>query len=156
VKPPLISCAALAITLVCCLALTLRGAPATTAPATAPSTQPATVDASDTAALTKIANGGVFEHLDRIAIVDGTVSTAEMSSSGKVFRIKFKDAPDRSGFIAVYFPNKDLQKRMEEKFGGKDGSALAGKHVHIRGKIEMYQNQPEIRISDPNQIEVVQ
>ena len=85
-----------------------------------------------------------------------TVSSAEMSSSGKVFRIKFKNAPERGGFIAVYFPNGDLAKRMGDKFGGKDGSGLAGKHVRIHGNVEMYQNQPEIRISDPNQVEVVQ
>jgi DNA/RNA endonuclease YhcR with UshA esterase domain len=152
-----ITFAALMMAVACCFSMTLRGAPAATAPATtAPSTQPATVDATDTATLTKIANGGVFEHLDRNAVVDGTVSTAEMSSSGKVFRIKFTNSAERGGFIAVYFPNGGLPKRMEDKFGGKDGSGLAGKHVRIHGKVEMYQNQPEIRISDPNQIEVVQ
>jgi DNA/RNA endonuclease YhcR with UshA esterase domain len=135
----------------CFAALILRAAPASTAPTTAPSTQPAPVDSGDTAELTKIANGTVHN-----AVVDGTVSTAEMSSSGKVFRIKFKNTPERGGFIAVYFPNGDLPKRMGDKFGGKDGSGLAGKHVRIHGKVEMYQNQPEIRITDPNQIEVVQ
>ena len=153
VKLPLISRAGLStiVTVIsCCAALLLGAAPATTAPATGPATQPAPVDASDTAALTKIAKGTVHT-----AVVDGTVSTAEMSSSGKVFRIKFQNAPERGGFIAVYFPNGDLSKRMGDKFGGKDGSGLAGKHVRIHGNVEMYQNQPEIRISDPKQVEVV-
>jgi len=124
------------------------------APAAAPSDLlPSVLDVTETATLTKIAGGGDSRYPHREATVQGVVRSAAVSSTGKVCRIEFVGNEGRDGFQAVYFPGEF--KAMEQKFGGADGAALAGQRVRVKGRVEIYQERPQIRIDSPDQIEVV-
>jgi hypothetical protein len=85
--------------------------------------------------------------------VEGSVTVAQTSSTGKVFRLFFEAGDDRKSFHAIYFPN--LYPAMENKFGGKHGANLSGKRVRITGKPSVYQGRPQIRIDSPDQVVVV-
>jgi DNA/RNA endonuclease YhcR with UshA esterase domain len=114
---------------------------------------PSVLDVTETAALTKIASGGDPRYPRKEATVQGVVRSAAVSSTGKVCRVEFVGNEGGDGFMAVYFPGQF--KAMEQKFGGTDGAALAGKRVRIKGRVEMYQDRPQIRIDSPDQVEVV-
>jgi len=128
--------------------------PEPTPPPAAPSD--GAIPSTDTDTLGKIARGEDPAYADKKVVVDGVVRAASVSSSGKVLRIEFGDANSRDSFVAVVFPSNDMFKKMEDKFGGTSGTGLAGKHVRIRGTLEMYQTHPEIRVTDVKQIEVAQ
>jgi hypothetical protein len=129
--------------------------PPAPAPVVAPPSDrlPSVLDATETAALTKIANGGDARYPKREATVQGVVRSAAVSSTGKVCRIEFVGNERQEGFFAAYFPGQF--KAMEQKFGGTDGAGLVGQRVRVKGRVEMYQDRPEIKIDSADQIEVV-
>jgi serine/threonine protein kinase len=95
-------------------------------------------------------------NLNSRVAVEGVVESAETSSSGKVFRIEFTGADRQDGFHAVYFPKNDMFKRMQDKFGGENGSGLAGKTIRVSGIVTLFENRrPQIVIQSPDQVEIV-
>ena len=109
------------------------------------------VPATDGDRLNRIASGTDPDHPDRRATVAGTVDSAELSPTGKVFRLSFAS----SKLLVVYFDTDDLFHRMSETFGGENGSALSGKAIHVTGPVKMYHNAPEIIVTAPSQVTVV-
>ncbi len=84
--------------------------------------------------------------------VVGTVARVygKITQVGHTPKISFLNfSRDRSAFSAVIFsPN-------EEKFGGTLEGLFRGKLVMIRGPVTLFKDSPQIVISDPHQIEVV-
>ena len=112
------------------------------------------IDVTDRAALLTIAAGDDPAHPGRVAAVRGRVAAASTSRTGSVFRISFVGVD--TGFAAVCFPARDLFQQMQSKFGGTNGSGLTGKFVRITGKVETYKGEPQIVVTDPEQIEIVE
>jgi DNA/RNA endonuclease YhcR with UshA esterase domain len=117
---------------------------ATTQPSDAPATQPMPeILAIDTAKLR--------DHYGQHVVVVGEVRSAELSKSGKVFRINFNDTPD-AGYMAVVFA-ADL-KDVEAGFPGGMAKALVGKTIKVTGLVEDYRGRPETVIRSAKQIEI--
>src|SRR6202034_4189294 len=86
-------------------------------------------------------------------IVEGTISDAKWSTSGRVFLIKFKEADSSEFQGAIFSKNKDV---MEKAFNGDLSTALEGAKVQIHGKLQTYREHPEILIDKPEQIVIVE
>jgi serine/threonine-protein kinase len=129
--------------------------PAAVARPAAPASEllPSVLDVTETAALTKVASGDDGRYPKRQATVQGVVRSVAVSSTGKVCRVEFEGVEGRDGFVAVYFP--DQFAAMEKKFGGTAGAALAGKRVRVKGRVDLYQEKPQIRVDGVEQVEVV-
>ena len=113
-------------------------------PSTAPTSQPSLIIAGDKQALDAAIGNDV--------IVEGTVSDAKWSPSGRVFLIKFPES-DSSGFQgAIFSKYKDV---MEKAFNGDLSTALEGAKVQVHGKLQTYRDHPEILIDKPEQIVIL-
>jgi hypothetical protein len=110
---------------------------------------------ADRARLMQIAQGKDPEHATKRATVVGRVISARASSTGKVFRITFVGAEGMDSFGVVYFPRDNLFQRMEDKFGGSDGSGMEGKTIRVTGNVSLYEGNPQIVVNGPDQIEIV-
>lgn len=120
------------------------GAP-TSVPTTGPATQPAVrIEATD---LDKLkANFG------KRAEVTGSVFRAQLSRSGKVFRIEFQ-GPKEGGMQAVVF-ERNL-RAFRAVFGEDLGAALNGKKIAVVGILQDYQGKPEIILADIAQLKIL-
>ena len=123
--------------------------PAPATPAETPTTQPATdlprIAASDSAALRG--------HIGKPAVVTGRVTSARVSSTGRVLRVVFDDTR-QSGFNAVIFERNF--KPFRDRFGDDLDGALAGKSVELTGVIEEYRGAPQIILGNPDQVKILQ
>ncbi|MFN4243775.1 MAG: hypothetical protein ACK4PI_11130 [Tepidisphaerales bacterium] len=113
-------------------------------PATRPSVEVPRIAASDGASLRA--------HLGKPAIVTGRVTSANVSSTGRVLRVLFDDTR-QSGFNAVIF-ERNFQ-RFRSRFGDDLNAALSGKTVELTGVIEEYRGAPQIILSNPEQLKMV-
>lgn len=120
-------------------------------PTTQPAEASAVIAASDRAALDKAIGTDV--------IVEGTISVAEWSRSGKVMNIEFKDSTD--GLLAVVFERN--RKAMDEAYSGDLANTLKGAKVRLKGVIKPYggreeskKGRPQIIIDRPTQITIVE
>jgi DNA/RNA endonuclease YhcR with UshA esterase domain len=125
-------CVLLSIFLICA---TVRAEQATT--------EPAVIDVKNSDAI--IAAKGKDS-----ATVEGVISSAEWSRSGKVMNIEFRDS-DLIG--AVFEKNK---QKLDDAFGGDLAKSLKGAKVRIKGKIADYRSKPQIIIQFPDQITIVE
>src|SRR4051812_47155233 len=116
----------------CAFAQTATPSVATTQPTTQPTSQPTRLDVTDAKA---IATG-----IGHPVVIFGRVSSAKLSSTGKVFRIEFEGASS-SGFVAVIF-DRSL-KGFEGPLGKDPGKALEGRRVELTGTLELYKGKPE-------------
>ena len=85
--------------------------------------------------------------------VEGVVASNQISKHAKYFRITFIGSDDKTGFVCTYKP--ELLPALQEKFGGSDGPGLQGKHVRVKGNVEMFKDRPTIRLDTADQIEAV-
>ena len=130
--------------------------PVAAAPAESTSTLPPGTFAPDqTEALKAIGAGKDPAHRDKKAVVQGTVTSAAASASGKVFRMEFAGASGADAFVVVYFPGDGLFDKMAAKFGGDDGADLAGKRVRVEAKITLFHGTPEMVLTSPSQLRVL-
>jgi hypothetical protein len=109
-----------------------------------PTSQPTLVSLSDKQALD--ANVG------KEVIVEGLVSDAQWSASGRVFLIKFKEG-EQTQFQGVLFAK--YRDAMEKVFNGDLSNALEGSKIRIEGKLQTYREHPEILIDDRRQITIL-
>ena len=113
--------------------------------------------ASDTLALTRIAVAPLTtQPTTRPAqpiVVEGIVASNAVSRRAKYFRITFVGDDSQSSFVCTYKP--DLLPDLQSKFGGTDGPGLQGKHIQVKGKVEMFKDRPTIRIEAAEQIELL-
>ena len=126
-------------------AITLLAFASLAAAANEPTSKPApiTIKASDKDALA--ANQG------KDVTVEGTVSDAAWSASGKVMQIHFAGAED-SGFAAVLFQrNKDT---FDKAFDGDTTKTLTGAKVKVTGKLATYRDKPQIVLTKPSQLTI--
>ncbi len=83
---------------------------------------------------------------------------ARLSATGLTVRLEFDDP---KGFAVVYFQRDGLYGPMAKKFGGTDGTALAGKTIRVTGEVRMYSpannvaRAPEIVIKSPTSVTVI-
>jgi len=84
-------------------------------------------------------------------LVEGKISSAKPSSSGKVFIIDFHGASS-NGFSAVIFPR--ALPKIKASLKGDPATILPEKTVEIRGKLQLYRNRPEIVINTPEQLTI--
>jgi len=115
------------------------------------------IPATDARALTALAatvptTQGTARPAELITI-DGVVASNVVSRHAKYFRITFAGSDEKSGFVCTYKP--ELLPALQKKFGGSDGPGLQGKHIRVKGKVEMYKDRPTIRIEAPEQIELL-
>lgn len=110
-----------------------------------PATKPAAtvIKASDKAALDA--------NKDKTVTVEGSVTDAAWSKSGKVMIIKFADADD-SGFSAVVFDR--AKTAFNKAFDGDAAQSLTGAKVKVTGKLGSYHDQPQIILNKPSQITI--
>jgi len=101
------------------------------------------------ARLTAAAGGGCVDfhqaaaHTGEQACVTGRILRAFTSKSGNTF-LDFCDDYRNCPFTSIIFATD------RAKFG--DLTALQGRQVELRGKIQVYHDQPEIVLNDPAQI----
>ena len=93
-------------------------------------------------------------------VVQGIVSTAAWSSSGKVMNIDFKNA-GKSRFLAVIFERN--RAKIDEGFGGDAAKAISGAKVRLRGALESYggavesmKGRPQLIINLGDQITILE
>ena len=91
----------------------------------------------------------VKSDIGRFAIVEGRIAQVERHD-GRIF-LDF-NADSRRGFTATIAsedakPFRDMDPSLEE---------LAGRRVRLRGVVEDYNGRPEIALSNPAQIELLQ
>ena len=108
-----------------------------------PAAEGAVIKASDKAALDAAK--------DKPATVEGTVSEATWSKSGKVMNIRFEGA-DESGFVAVVFQRE--KAAFDKAFDGDVAKGLAGKKVTVTGKVGVFREKPQIILNKPEQVKV--
>ena len=113
-------------------------------PSTAPTSQPSLIIAGDKQALDAAIGNDV--------IVEGTISDAKWSPSGRVFLIKFQEGDSSEFQGAIFSKYKDI---MEKAFNGDLSTALEGAKVQVHGKLQTYRDHPEILIDKPEQIVIL-
>jgi len=93
-------------------------------------------------------------------IVEGTITSAQWSRSGKVMNINF-DGSKKAKFMAVIF-ERDRAK-FDESFKGDAAKTLTGAKVKFKGKLDKYGGKSEslmdyaqIVLKDTNQVTVVE
>lgn len=109
-----------------------------------PASQPVLVSLSDSKAID--ANVG------KQVAVEGLVSDAQWSASGRVFFIKFKEGEETQFQGALFVKYRDV---MEKAFNGDLSNAFEGARIRIEGKLQIYREHPEILIDDPRQITIL-
>lgn len=118
--------------------------PATTEPATtAPSG--GVIAATD--------KDAISTHLNNEVTIEGMVTDAKWSSSGKVFVIKFKGTESSQFQAAVFSKNKEA---MEKAFDGDLTKGLEGAKLQVKGKLQTFREHPEIVIDKPEQLTIVE
>lgn len=135
------------------------------APTTSPTTQPADVRPSgvyspgDAAILRSIAQANdKASAAEQIYVtVEGTVSNFRPAASGRVIRFYFKEADEagRDGFYCAFFPAGGLFEKMQERFGGRNGSGMLGHRVRVIGVPKIYLGRPQTVITDIEQITLI-
>ena len=122
----------------------------------APTDTPGTVSPADYDGLVAIANGEDDRFPDGNATVEGVVSFARTSSTGKVFRLYFEGSQRGRSFAVVWFPQ--AFPAMQEAFGGTNGDALYRQRIRVTGEVILAPGAgyPEIIVTDPAQVEVIE
>jgi DNA/RNA endonuclease YhcR with UshA esterase domain len=119
--------------------------------------QPATSQPSDSgggSAIIDVADKSAIDaNKGKEIVVEGVIDTAAWSGSGKVMRIEFK-GNQQSKLHAVVFASK--KKDFDEAYSGDVAKTLTGARVRVKGKLEDYQNRPEIKISSTSQLTILE
>jgi DNA/RNA endonuclease YhcR with UshA esterase domain len=121
--------------------------PATTQPATTragPTTQPVALDVSSKQAMST--------HVGQHVAVEGTVTYAAWSATGRVFVLRMREGQPTQ-FQAALFSR--ARPAMEKAFHGDLSQAFEGARVRIVGKLQTFREHPEIVIDDPTQVTIL-
>ena len=84
--------------------------------------------------------------------VEGLVSQAAWSNSGKVIQINFAEATETKFMAAAFVKTRAA---LDKAFGGDVSRAVSGKRIRVTGKLEEYRGRPEIVIDKPDQLEIL-
>ena len=98
-------------------------------------------------------------HEGERAFVEGVVTSAQWSRSGKVMNINFEGVGD-DGFLAAIFQKR--RAAFDEAFDGDLSAALEGKRVRLEGPLKIYggrveylKGRPEIILNQTSQITIL-
>jgi len=105
------------------------------------SSGPMVINASDKAAVQS-----AMPTVIAVGVVD------KVTSTDSVVTINFKDTKDSQLYAVVLSAGRAA---VEKAFNGDIAKAITGKTVHVTGKVVLYRNVPEIVISKPEQLVVV-
>lgn len=133
---------------------------ATPAPAPSPPARtdrtatPQVFDAFDAASLLKVADGEDDDDPASVpVIVEGRVVGHGPSTRGRFFRINFLPPDSEGAFVVIYAP--ELDEAMRVAFPGPGGLGLIGKRIRVTGKVERFKERPQIPITSPQQVQVL-
>jgi hypothetical protein len=117
-----------------------------------PTSQPVLLDVS-------AENAAFNATIGKEVVVQGSVSSAVWSASGKVMNIEFKNAGN-SRFLTVIFERN--RAKIDEGFNGDVGATLTNAKIRIRGTLELYggeiesmKGRPQLVISNGDQITIL-
>lgn len=114
---------------------------------------PGAIRASDAVVLTRLASAHSATQPSEEVMIEGIVTSNQVSKHGKYFRIGFEGSDEETGFACVYKP--EMLPALQKKFGGtSDGVGLSGKRIRVTGKLDMYKDRPTIHIESASQIVV--
>jgi hypothetical protein len=115
-----------------------------------PSLTPALIDVTDTASL----QAAVGEHV----VVEGVVTSAEWSRSGKVMNVTFEGVSELDFGVAMFERNRE---NFDEGFAGDFAGAITGERIRIRGELseyggrdERFAGRPEMILNSPSQVTI--
>jgi serine/threonine protein kinase len=94
----------------------------------------------DANALKLIADGKDPAHPDLRTVVQGKVVSAFLSSTGKVFHIRFQGLAAPDAFEVVYFETNNMFEKMDAAFNNDVTAALTGKTIRVSGKLRDYKD----------------
>jgi aspartyl/asparaginyl-tRNA synthetase len=101
----------------------------------------------------------LHERLGQTVLIEGVVSSAEWSQTGKVMEIRFVGVSDAKGFTAVVFDRN--RKVLDEAFDGDLAKSLSGATVRLKGKLRTYggrakalEGRIEMTLDKPEQITI--
>jgi serine/threonine protein kinase len=110
------------------------------------------LQATDQSALTSIAKDPKNPLYGKTITVIGVAHKVHVTSSGNV-RITFAGAEEDAGF-QVFCPG-ELLKDMQMRFGGENGSNLAGKKIAVQGIAAIAKGRLQIKLESAQQISVM-
>lgn len=90
---------------------------------------------------------------DAVVTVTGKVSEADLSNSGKTFMVKFV-GNGRGDFQVVWKPR--VFEEMGQALGGENGEGVAGKTIRVTGELSSMFGAPQINVTSPDQVEIVE
>ena len=123
--------------------------PKTSAPAQAADADPG----NDTIEVLHPNDASAFKaNMGKEVAVEGQVSDAAWSASGKVMQIKFAEAKDTQFMAAVFVKSRAT---LDQAFGGDMSKAISGKRVRVIGTVTEYKGKPEIKIEKADQLEIL-
>lgn len=104
-------------------------------------------------------DASLAERLGQTVIIEGVVSSAAWSQTGRVMEIHFAKVTEPKGFTAVVFDRN--RKTLDEAFGGDLAKSLSGATVRLKGKLRTYggrakslEGRIEMTLDKPEQITV--
>ncbi|MEM9420156.1 MAG: serine/threonine-protein kinase [Planctomycetota bacterium] len=89
---------------------------------------------------------------DTVVSVTGRVQSAQPSQSGKTFMVKF-EGNGRGDFQVIWKPGS--YEQMGAAFGGPRGEEIAGQRIRVTGELSSMFGTPQIQVTSPDQIEIV-
>ena len=131
-------------------------APASLTPPAAPTSATASAPASAPAIAGRFAvkdTDGLKIATGKEATVFGEISRISPSPSGSLTFVNFKGLQRGDFSVIIKKENKDV---IDKAFDGDLTKALKGKSVEITGVILDYQGHPEIEVTKPGQIKIVE
>jgi DNA/RNA endonuclease YhcR with UshA esterase domain len=90
--------------------------------------------------------------MGKLVAVEGAVTEAEWSASGKVLRIKFEGS-DKSHFLAIIF--QPQREEFDKAYSGDVAKALTHATIHVEGVLTPYKGSPEIVIKAATQLKLI-
>lgn len=95
-----------------------------------------------------------FAQTGATVTVGGTVSYARTSNTGEVFRVYFEGNEQGRAFALIWFADGGLFERMQQAFGGTNGSGLLRERIEATGELSIHNGRPQLIVTDPGQIEI--
>ncbi len=118
-----------------------------------PTSRPAALEANDVPGLKAAIDSG------KLATVDGTIAHAAWSKTGAVMNMEFVNSADSKLMAVIFAKSRDA---FDAAFPKDAAVTLAGAHVRLTGKItayggkfEAWKDRPQIILTRPSQIEIL-
>ncbi len=110
----------------------------------------------DIDALRLIAEGKDPAHPDLRTVIQGKVVSAFLSSTGKVFHIRFAGVAPPDGFEVVYFETNGMFEKMDAAFNDNVPGAITGKTIRVSGKLRLFKDTAVQMVPDsPERVVII-